>query len=284
MSDIILVHRKTNQDFATVSSESINQFGVWKTCLRQIAIFPTDTFDYQNELKLDSQDEVYSNEEALQLLVEILCGLHSPVFGETEVFGQFRKYIDALPSDHVLKTNQALTQFIYKTVKEVRSQYLKNAGGLSYGHVLRKKLKDHTEISLWGFGQLAQEITPWMKEKQTQVIVRNPFGSDEYSVVSAPFRKKTKAHIIAAPISDDQLLELIKDGTTELVIDLRGQTGIVHPHPKIIPLFEVMSEIEALKQEQKVVLPECKAAIQTLVSKYFSTSWHRPFCWEDLCS
>lgn len=232
---------------------------------------------------LSAQDEILENEAALQLLIEILCGLHSPVFGETEVFGQFKKHIESLPEEHLLKNNPSFTQFIFKSVKEVRHQFLKQAGGMSYGHVLRKKLKDYDQVSMWGYGQLGQEIAPWLKEQNLQVIVRNPFSSADFQVVSEKFRTKTKAHVIAAPLEDDHVLNLLSDGVTELVIDLRGHTQLVHPHHQVIPLVTVMQEIEALKQEQKIVLPECKNAIENLVSKYFSTSWHRPFCWEDLC-
>lgn len=281
MSDIVLVHRKTNQDFQ--SSSGPLPFSVWKTCLRQIIVTQTDPEKASEKLRLEKSDDVLQNEKAAQLLLEILCGLHSPVFGETEIFGQFKKHLETLPEDHVLRQNTSFTQFLFKSVKEVRKSYLKMAGGLSYGHIVRKKIREfETEnISLWGFGQLGQEISPWLKEKQVQIIVRKPFLSDEFSVVSAPFRQKTQLHVIAAPLHDDEVMTILGDGTTELVIDLRGQTEL--SHSKVIPLFQIMKEIEELKQEQKTVAPECRAAIQQLVEKYFSTSWHRPFCWEDLC-
>lgn len=283
MSDIILVHRKSNQEFTSLAADTSSLALVWKTCLRQIVIFQNDNSDFKQNMGLSDLDEIHENEDALKLLIEILCGLHSPVFGETEVFGQFKKYIETLPAEHVFKSSPNLTQFIFKTVKEVRSQFLKQAGGMSYGHVLRKKLKDFDEISLWGYGQLGQEIAPWLSKKQLQVIVRNPFSNADFSVVSEKFRKKTRAHVIAAPLEDDHVLNLLGDDVTELVIDLRGHTQLVHPHHQVIPLVSVMQEIEKLKQEQKIVLPECEAAIADMVSKHFSSTWHRPFGWEDLC-
>lgn len=287
MKDIVILHRKNNQLFNfPLDPLATQSVGLFKTCLRQIALVSSTEYARWRAFHLlpsvvEAKDEVYEGKNAWQFLLEVLCGLHSPVFGETEVFGQFRKFVEELPMGHFLKADSPALQFLFRTIKQIRTEFLHSIGGLSYGHVIRKKLKDCSEVSLWGFGQLAQEVYPWIKEKQIQVIVRRPFYSQQFSVVSAQFRQNTKAHIIAAPLSDEEVVKLVADPDCQMIIDLRGHTLI--NHDKIVSLLSVMTEIESLKSEQKAILPDCRAAISDRIDLYFLEVQHRPYGWEDLC-
>lgn len=282
MKDILIIHRTNDKIFQLPDDEYIlSSVAVFKTCLRQIAFVPWSLKDVLIPEIASNNDEVYQGKAAWQFLVEVLCGLHSPVFGETEVFGQFKKFIQEIPGHHYLNADLASKDFIYKTVKQVRTNYLNSVGGLSYGHVIRKKIKLQDSVSLWGFGQLGQEIYPWIKEKKLQVIVRNPFESQKFEVVSAPFRKKQSTHIIAAPLSDEEVLQLVSEPITELVIDLRGHTQI--KHSKILSLLDVMTEIEILKSEHKLLLPNCIQYIDHQIQEFYSQAKHTPYGWDDLC-
>ena len=116
MSDIILVHRKSNQEFKSLAADTSSLALVWKTCLRQIVIFQNDNSDFNQELGLNDLDEVHENEDALQFLIEILCGLHSPVFGETEVFGQFKKYIETYSMLEIFLQLQILLKILQSLI------------------------------------------------------------------------------------------------------------------------------------------------------------------------
>ncbi len=278
MSDIVLIHRKTSQDFPTL----FQPYGVWKTCLRQISVVSKHNYE-THKINFLEDDEILENEAAIRFLIEVLCGLHSPVFGETEVFGQFKKFIESIPKNHLFFAQPGLLQFVLKTVKSIRTTYLKSLGGLSYGHIIRKRLDLEKDITVWGYGQLAKEVFPWLEKHTIQLIVRSP---ENYPIDLKPIKKenrvKTNVHIIAAPLHDDEVLKILQDRKTEIIIDLRGHTQL--SHPKVISLFEIMQEIEKIKSEQKQVLPDCQKAVETFVEEFYSASLHRPFGWEDLCS
>ena len=69
---------------------------LFETCLRKIYFFDEDA-EIRTEL-LEKKIKFYQGSEALQRLLEVLCGLHSRVLGETEIFGQFKKFIDSIES------------------------------------------------------------------------------------------------------------------------------------------------------------------------------------------
>jgi glutamyl-tRNA reductase len=271
VQNMVVINRKSNLSFPTA--------GAWKTCLRQIAI-ATDA-DYIDQLKehLDQDDQVFQNEAGLQFLIEVLCGLHSPVFAETEVFGQFKIFLNELPETHYFKTNPDVLPFILGAVKKVRSEYLRDCGGKSYGHVLRQRLQKSGRVTLWGYGQLGQEIFPWIKNKCPQVVVRQQ-RQDEAIPFTTEIVDYTGDHLIAAPISDIEMKKLLSqcDG---MVFDLRGKSII--RHERVVPLSTVMEEIEKHRNHQRELLPLCQALTEKLIQDFQSQSTHRPFGWDDLC-
>ncbi|PWU16896.1 MAG: hypothetical protein C5B49_09835 [Bdellovibrio sp.] len=287
MVDLVLIHRKSKQDFSQL------QTPVWKTCLRQIAFLPPEygvpTAETSAEMSaVTPEDQIFRDGAALRFLLEILCGLHSPIFGETEVFGQFKVFFDSLPESHVLKRTPGLAQMVFRVVKEVRSTYLRAAGTFSYGQMLRRKLKDQSRVQLWGYGQLGQEIGRWLKSKRVTILVRDPEKvkslAGEFAVQRMPESVPTNpvgVHIIVAPLSDAQVAALAQNEATERIYDLRGESQL--QHPKVNSLRSLMAEIEVLKLEQKKLLPACRQMIAGRVAEYLEAAFHRPHCWEDLC-
>lgn len=298
MVDLILVHRKSNQEFSPLQSQFKIEAPVWKTCLRQLVFVHPEQWELFADLNDLRNDEVYHDGDAVQFLIEVLCGLNSPNFGETEVFGQFKKFFQEVPKSHPLKRVPGLDCVLFRTVKEVRTAHLTQAGNFSYGQIIRRKLKSQTHMGLWGFGQLSQEILKWIKEKDVRILVRNPesgqkqleslpeLGSlprlqvmhlSQSSTISSP-----TVHVIAAPIADSEVDALLKRESTLQVIDLRGEAQN-EPHAKLITLTSLMKEIETLKDEQRKILPVCRRLIEERVQEFLQLAHHRPYCWEDLC-
>src|SRR5215216_7146041 len=61
----------------------------WQTCLRRIV------FLHRNEPRTFADKpgtQTYFGRDAYQFLLEVICGLHSPLVGENAVMGQFRKF------------------------------------------------------------------------------------------------------------------------------------------------------------------------------------------------
>ena len=94
MSDFRIIHRPFSKELGSESTL------VWATCLRQI--YFSDLHEDLN-FKPQAGDEIYMGLEAETFLAEVLCGLKSPLIGETEVFGQFKIWWKALPEGNSFK-------------------------------------------------------------------------------------------------------------------------------------------------------------------------------------
>jgi glutamyl-tRNA reductase len=247
----------------------------WATCLREMAFLADDVS--QVELHSVKNIEIYRNEEALLFLLETLCGLKSPILGETEVMGQFKSYLSQIDESHVLRRDTSLLPFLMSTVKEARTGFLSATGSLGYGQIVRRWLKDHSDVVLWGYGNLGVELWPWIREKATAVVVKKPRDISEEIPFVIGQSPKASAHIIAAPISNEVVEELAK---TSFVIDLRD---ISQSSPNVRTLRDVFHEIGEMKREREEILPRCREFLRLRVDEYLSRHQIRPFGWEDLC-
>ena len=87
------------------TSSYLDQGLYLETCLRKTVLFSEVHFEglLLEDPKLAEGFDVHTGFEAVEYLVKVLSGLESPVVGETEVLGQFKKQI--LPQ---LSENSAL--------------------------------------------------------------------------------------------------------------------------------------------------------------------------------
>jgi glutamyl-tRNA reductase len=70
----------------------------WQTCLRRILFLNArDNHDIleaiETEGLLPPIVEVFRGEQAYGFLLEVICGLNSPIVGETAVMGQFKEFL-----------------------------------------------------------------------------------------------------------------------------------------------------------------------------------------------
>ena len=108
---------------------------VWKTCLREV-VFLSASISEEWASDWQALDET----ESLCYLTEVLCGLHSPLLGENEVFGQFKQFVEEQRSKHIplFAESQKWLQFLIQNVKYFRNKFGKCWGSNSYGSLLRK--------------------------------------------------------------------------------------------------------------------------------------------------
>lgn len=299
LEDILLVHRKSNRNFSGV----LSQAAVWKTCLRQILFSSEEDFDFLKD-HLDKEDHVLRGEKALSLLLEILCGLHSPIVGETEVFGQFKNFIQTQKNSHhpLFADHQKWLNFIMAEVKRTRAEHLVNIGSQSYGSLLRRYTKDLSSVTLSGSGQLAQEILPWLAHKQSvQIICRDPSRlqafKEKYNNLTINTYSEAYIHghalIIAAPVSDSKILELMsrQDTRPTAVFDLRGEENKLEelvqsyfPHVSLMSLQKFFAEIEETKKETQAKIQAIKQVLLEKAIAYTDRTELRPLGWDDLCA
>lgn len=307
MEDILLVHRKSNlnfgdnlpQDFA----HSLQDAAIFKTCLRKI-LFCTEAELNNYADVLQKEDQILRGESALALLLEILCGLHSPIVGETEVFGQFRNFIESRKQmgDTLFGDHQKWLQFVFAEVKKTRAEHLVGIGSQSYGSLLRRYAKDVEDITICGSGHLAQEILPWLAHKKSmQVLCREASKMEAFAAKYNNLAVNTytdsyvhgEAMVIAAPLTDTRILELMsrQDVRPKYVFDLRGEENNLQaliathfPHVSLMGLHQFFAEIEENKKETDLKILALKQSLLDKALAFMQRTELRPLGWDDLCA
>jgi glutamyl-tRNA reductase len=299
VENISIIHRRNQSPFRDELLSGRGISGLWTTCLRQI-LFTTENFsddDSANNLSLE-KDEIFSGVEAYRFCLEVISGLHSPILGETEVFGQFKKFFESLnlpvsPAGIELKM---FFSHLIKDCKRVRNLYLKNTGSQSYGSILRRKLGDLESVNLLGSGNLAQSLLPWLRDKKVNLVVRT---IDEKILNLKSLYPNIKLFswsdlvdhsemtVCAASVSCEDLTFWIgrQKSQPDVLIDLREQSGknIISGPRLTSSLSGFFSEINEHQQHLKVATEAALTFIQELAFEKSRHSVHRPFGWEDLC-
>lgn len=159
--ELAVVHRTQKAPWSSLSHPWMR----WETCLRQILIGYSS---WLPEVEVNHQDQVFTGTKAYEFLAEVACGLHSPMIGETEVFGQFKQLVESYNFSSLdLQQGKALhtlCQQLFSDVKTVRREHLLDLGSQSYGSYVRKTLKGANEIHILGAGHFVQEILPWLEK------------------------------------------------------------------------------------------------------------------------
>jgi glutamyl-tRNA reductase len=234
-------------------------------------------------IPLASSLRVYAGADAYQFLLQVICGLQSPLLGETEVMGQFRKFRNEaqFPATVWGDFLQRLTTDLLRDARHIRQHHLQGLGSQSYGSLVRKCVKGSTTVALLGTGNLAEEILPWLNEKDITVrlfyrswvharrlMARYPAVSlSRFEMEDASWMRKSSALIVAAPIRSGEITRWIEVQETRfsIVVDLRGEAaedqidcGI--PVVKLTELFDSLrSEKERLAQLTSKALKEIEA-------------------------
>lgn len=284
--DLVLFH-----DFSSKSDSPELPDGYWHmgTCLRSIVI--SDRPNRPDQLQ---SYKMYRNQEALEFLLQVICGLHSPLIGETEIFGQFKNFIKKNQEQFSDSIDQAMKS-ILKEAKAIRTQFLQNLGCTSYGSLLRKHITDGREpITILGAGSLVEDILPWFAKREgaISVLTRDPQKhqklAEQYGRVSLQAMHELPQRvggvlIIAAPVTREWLQQNSSIDQFSQVFDLRGE-GVQDPifGPNVRSLKELFSDIESHRQRASRVKGFAMQAIEKSATRIEHREKIRPFGWEDL--
>lgn len=271
---------------------------LWETCRRKIYFYLDET-----ALLADSRG-FKQGLEAEAFLIEVLCGLHSPVVGETEILGQFRQFAN-LNAEHAwVQKFQPRIQTWFSLIKEIREKYLCKFGSQSYGGYLRRLFYNQTQIQIVGAGSLVDDMLPWLKTKNVQVFARNPEKSQSQVMAHGPqFQGKgslslypligalpsADALVIAAPLSHEQVKDLIEksEGQRKYVVDLRRDSKLFNERFPQIKTWITLEDVMEFFSQQKDLLFSRQQQAQAAVDQWRLAQMDkvtlRPFGWEDLC-
>lgn len=267
--------------------EQIAAFGpVFQTCLRLIQLRWGD-----DDVKVPLGFDFLTGEKAYKFLLETACGLHSPVVGETEVFGQFKTFKSKTSWSYPL---QVVMDNLITDTKRTRDKFLKDLGGQSYGSVVRKHAKDVRSVAFMGSGQFTQELLPWVykEEKSVTVYARDLQKAqalkDKYpriTIIQLGLEPiAADMVIVAAPLKSARIQELVVSSHT-LVMDLRGECRLdaCTQFPRYITLDQVFRTIESNQKQIHLAKAQALQEISELTLKRSLFEVMRPFGWDDIC-
>jgi glutamyl-tRNA reductase len=278
----------------------------WQTCLRRILFlnrFENSALIEAAENSVSGSVEVYRGRDAYGFLLEVICGLNSPLVCETAVMGQFREFCShaRFPNTPWGWFLRQFTSNVLVDAKRVRREHLQGIGSQSYGSLVRQHVKGMPTVAVLGVGKLAREILPWLIGKTSaRLFYRNwqhakdllneypELLLNEYANDDAGWQQEETGLVIAAPLKASHVEDWVRLQSTTFskCLDLRGD-ATADPITLPIPVIKLSELFDALRSERQRLegrVEAARAAIQLLVQRQTLQAQFRPFGWEDLCA
>ena len=280
----------------------------WQTCLRRIQFL--NRFEHralieaaENHKLVPGTVEIYRGQEAYRFLLEVICGLNSPLLGETAVMGQFREFCAhaRFPKTSWGWFLRQFTSNLLVDAKRVRHDYLQGIGSQSYGSLVRQYVKGTPIVAVVGAGKLAREILPWLIGKtKVRLFYRNwqrardllnqypEIQLEQYSADGAGWETPEAGLVIAAPMNAREVENWVRSQSSRFskCLDLRGEAA-TDPISLSFPVIKLSELFDALRDERQKLegrVEAARAEIKQLVEHQAHQAQFRPFGWEDLCA
>jgi len=277
---LAIVHQTPNANPAPAGA------AVWRTCLREVVFVDGQT----------GRPDMVEEDAAYGLLLEIICGLRSPLVGETQVQGQFKTFLAGLDKSQFGEVKR-LGQRLLADAGDVRERHLRALGARSYGSVVRRRVEPTPRVAVIGTGALAEEILPFVA---TGHIVdqwgRRPAARPYDAAVSyrtiadadaAPIANEPTTLVVAAPVGEADLAKIAsRYANLQRVIDLRGDADVT-PIPvraEIVPLASIFADGDSASDRASVRVDAALDEIKRRSRAFALREELHPFGWEDLCA
>lgn len=279
----------------------------WHTCLRRILFLNLN--DHRATIEALENDarsngvEIFRGQHAYGFLLEVICGLNSPIVGETAVMGQFKEFLlnAKFPNTGWGNFLRQLATNLMIDAKRVRHDHLQGLGSQSYGSLVRQHVKGLPVVAVLGAGKLAREILPWLIGKtKVRVFYRNLQHAHDllseypeielvpYSAGDAGWQTRLAGLVIAAPLRAEQVINWTQQQTAGFAVslDLRGdaETDPLLMNTPVIKLHELFAALRNERERLQSHVIAARAEIHHLVRRQSQLAQFRPFGWEDLCA
>lgn len=247
----------------------------WRTCLREI------TFIEGTPGAADA-DGALCGAEAYALLLETICGLQSPIAGETQVMGQFRAFLNS-PDAAAASWLAALGDELIHDARRVRERHLRGVGSGGYGSEVRRLLQGCEVVAIIGRGALASELRPYLDDCGRVEEWTRP---DLEGRARRGLTRGAAGLVVAAPVAN-AAIEYVMRHYPDLrhVVDLRAADERA-PLP-CVPVSTLDVIFGAARASAAVSARRVAAArtmIRDLACAFATRQQVRPFGWEDLCA
>ena len=263
----------------------------WRTCLREISF----SNGADSDSTLNQRVRRLTEGEAYRMLLEILCGLQSPMVGETQVMGQFKAFLASLDRDYAWLGR--LGQRLLGDAREVRTKYLQGLGSRSYGSAVRRHLAGCQHAVLIGTGKLAGEVLPFLADDGRTV---DHWGRrEDAATASAGVTYRTLDEIeetdervtpptvlvIAAPVPSDVVERVaVRYAGLRSVIDLRAERTTIDVGAPVVTLQDLFAQMDAANVFASHHVEAARADIARRSRLFEFRDELRPFGWDDLCA
>lgn len=236
--------------------------------------------------------EVYQGYDAYRFLLEVVAGLRSKLFGESEIQAQFR---DRFREENTNGSNFALSLLrlrdqILEQTKQIRSKYLTGIGRQTYGSVTESYLQNHKEVTLLGTGKLVDSILPYLvsKQKQVRLIGRNQNLLLElnqlYPNITTyhweDYQPKNEAIVIASSFLPFNWDEMIRSAS--IILDFRENSGTYTGYNHYIPLSQILNDLQETDEQIQTVKMDLQYFLTELTREREEEQLHILNGWEDL--
>ena len=277
----------------------------WQTCLRRILFLNSNEHHALIEAAtvepLAPTVEVFRGQDAYRFLLEVICGLNSPIVGETAVMGQFKDFLlqARFPNTPWGRFLRDLNTNLLIDAKRIRHTHLQKLGSRSYGSLVRQNVKGLPAVAVLGAGKLAREILPWLIGKtRVRVFCRNLEKAADlvaeypevelqlYSAADAGWDHKEAGLVIAAPLKAGQVENWVRlqQANFSKCLDLRGEAESDALSIPVIKLHELFEALRAERERLQKHVDAARDEIKLVVQRQSQQAQIRPFGWEDLCA
>ena len=194
----------------------------FESCQRYVWITTTE-FANSFRKKIEAAEQ-FRGSNAYYFLMNVSTGLESEIVGETDIFGQLKdawSQCTGLP-DSLIASLKVWMPKLFEDTKELRSRYLQNLGGVSYGSLVRKLvLRGSGPVLVIGAGKLAQSVVPyllsnceiWIANRDSNKL--ETFYEQLSQETGAKVKKIESAKLDEALANAAQVLICIPSGETE---------------------------------------------------------------------
>lgn len=183
--------------------------------------------------------------DAYAFLLRVATGLESQVVGETDIFGQLKEAWRRHPSSPEL---DALMQRLFEDTKDIRSRYLQNLGGASYGSLVRMLLRGSQGPTLVvGAGQIAQSVAPYLMSGEGSELWLSNRNPENLATLYADLISRRQVQTLGHAASGE--IRIIGASAREEREAWRNAANVV-----------VCVPFDALKDAERVALREARAA------------------------
>ena len=172
----------------------VHQTVILSTCNRsEVVVCVDDSFDEEiirREYASFFHQEsdlilLYTNEEAIQYLLEVTCGIRSQVLGEDQIIHQVKEsYLWAHNKGFTKKELNYLFQNVLKFAKRMRSEYAISEHPLSISYIgyqsVASMLSKDDAVMICGSGEMSQLMLKYLEEHSIYLVNRTYHKVKQY--------------------------------------------------------------------------------------------------------